>query len=262
MNKALPAGLIEALARGRRVVLAAAAPDKGIKTLGALCAFSVFCVPEAFGQAQPAYRFIEGLSDRAYDFARVDLAGAALPVRFARTLKPAPSADSTDAFQRRLREGEAAFYSRLQASRQARQGSPRQWQSWVAREQAGVAADAVGKTLRERYRLNFFERFLDDWASGRGRREPAAWAAAGLAGGVVAYAGGVHAAFSVGRLRLGLDARPGFKIERAVRRGASEHLGDARLALKDFPASVSVQYGLASRRVQAERVALDVQLKF
>src|SRR6185369_10597085 len=107
MSEELPAGLIDALLRGRRVVLAAAAPDKGMKTLSLLCAFGLFCLPKAHGQTQPAFRLIEGASDRAYDFARVNVAGAALPVSFTRALKAAPAADSAPAFERRFQENES-----------------------------------------------------------------------------------------------------------------------------------------------------------
>lgn len=262
MKEDLPSKLFEALSRGRRVVVAGQTPDRGMKTLSLLCACTLLYLPKAFGQVQPAYRFVEGLSDRVYSLARVDVVDAALPARLSRSFKAAPGSDSAAEFERRFEDDETAFLSRLQGSRAAREGRPRQWQTWIGREQAGVVSDSVGQTLRRRYGLDLVSRLVDGLSAPGVRSEPSTVAAAALAAGAVAYIGGVRTSFSVGRLSVEAAVRPGYRLRRAARSGCGEHLGDLRLALKDRPVSVSAQYGLDAGRVHAERVSLDYRLKF
>ncbi|MBI3552864.1 MAG: hypothetical protein HY077_10130 [Elusimicrobia bacterium] len=282
MNDKISAGLVSALLEGRRVVVAAAAPEKGMRTLSILCAFTLICQPRAWGEGdpiidepdeaasmpgavQPAYRFIEGISDGVYDFARRRVAGTLLPERLTRSLKAAPKKDSAPLFERHLQENESRYLARARAAYPLAGGEAqvRSWRSWAAAEQASVAADTLADTLVERYQLEFFGDSSGRYALDRRNWNPGFLSMSGVLGGTFLYLAGVHASASVGRLKLGIDLSPGLRFQRALQgAGEAQRLASLELGLKDVPLTLTTEWGLSEGRLRGERVALNYRLRY
>ena len=281
MRNSIAADLLAALNAGRSVVVVRGVPERGIKTLSILCAFTVLCHPKAWGEidpqnaesraVEPAYRFVEAVSDGIFDFARLHVVGALLPGRLTRSLKAAPRKDSTPLFERNLHDKETRYLARARAAypmtgEGARSASPeslRAWRFWAAGEQVSVAVDALGDTLTERYQLEFFGRSSGDYAKDKRNWDPGFLSMAGLLGGAFVYLNGMHAAATVGRLKFAVDLPSGVRFQRALQGGGnSRSLAGFELGLKDTPLTLSTEWALADGRLRSERVGLNYILRY
>jgi hypothetical protein len=288
MKSALPAGLLAAWSSGRRFVVAAGKPERGMRTLSILCAFTLVCQPKAWcgGSAtgernpldepdnstaltqsvQPAYRFVEGISDGVYDFARLHVAGNLLPDRLNRSLRAAPKKNSAPLFDQNLRDNESRFLARAKAAYPVATDDltrKRAWSHWVAREQLSVAAGTLTDTLTERYQLEMFGSASGAYAADRRNWDPGFLSMAGVLGGAFLYLNGLHANASWGRLRFGADLSSGLSFQRAVQGdGNLQHLGAFEIGLKSCPVTVSTEVGLASGHLTDERVGAHYKLRF
>jgi hypothetical protein len=284
MRTSWTAAIAEALLSGKRVVVAAGIPEKGMRTLSILCAFTLICQPKAWSEPldpeggggalppdaiQPAFRFVQGFSDGFYDFTRLHFIDNIFPERLSRGLKAAPKEDSAPAFDRTLRENEDRFIARANAAYPAAVDGPaaenrlEAWRTWAVQEQVGVVAGSLGDTLINRYQLELFGQYSGAYAQDRRNWDPGFLSMTGVLGGAFLYVGGVHAHFDVGRLKVGLDLAPGMKFQRAFQNdGTVEHIAALSLGLKNVPLSLSTDWGLASGRLSAERVGLDYKLRF
>lgn len=223
------------------------------------------------GTVQPAYRFVEGISDGVYDFMREHVIGSIMPGRMTRNLKAAPREDSAPLFEQNLRGKESRF---LQRAREAypvlddRDGPPdpvrfQQWRSWAVEEQVSVTVDALKDTLLERYQLELFGRSAQAYALQRRNWDPGLVTMAGLVGGALLYVNGMHAVAHMGRWSLAVDLRSGARLRQALQNGASSgRLAGLELGYRDLPLALAAEWGSQGGRLRGERVGLIYRLRY
>jgi len=223
------------------------------------------------GAVQPAYRFVEGISDGVYDFVRVHLIRNLLPDGMTRNLIAAPRRDSSLAFAEKLREKEGRFLRRAQEAYPVLAGTAdpadparrQEWRTWAAEEQVSVAVDAMRDTLLQRYGLEFFGRSSETYLKDRRNWDPGLLTMAGLVGGSLLYVSGLHATARLGDWKLGLDLRSGLRLRQALQdQGSARHLAGLELGYKDAPVTLATEWGLSRGRLGSERVGLNYRLKY
>ncbi len=223
------------------------------------------------GTVHPAYRFVEGISDGIYDFMRDHVIRNIMPGRLSRNLRAAPGRDSAPLFDRNLREKESRF---LQRAREAYpilddKAGPsdtvrlQEWRSWAAEEQVSVTVDALKDTLLERYQLELFGRSSQAYARERRNLDPGFMTMAGLVGGALLYANGMHAVAHMGCWKLAVDLRSGARLRQALQEGASSRrLAGLELGYKDKPLALAADWGAQGGRLRGERVGLVYRLRY
>ena len=223
------------------------------------------------GALRPAYRFVEGISDGAYEFVRVHLIGSILPARLSRSLYAAPGPDSGELFFRNLRDQEARYLQRMReaypvADQQA--GSPdparlQEWRCWAAEEQTGAAINALTDTLLQRYQLGIFARSSETYAKDRRNWDPGFFTMAAVVGGTILFFNGMHAAVPLADLRLRIDLRPGQRLQQALRSdGTARRLASLELGYKDAPLTAAMEWGVAEGHLRNESVGLRYRLRY
>jgi len=220
---------------------------------------------------QPAYRFVEGISDGVYDFMRERIIGALLPDRLNQDLKAAPGQDSAPLFNKNLNDREARFIDRARAAYpiitddagSAGEAQVETWRSWAAREQVSVAVDSLRDTLMQRYQLQLFGENSGNYAKQTQHWDPGFLAMAGLVGGSFLYLNGIHATAHMGDLRLGIDISSGLKLQHAVENdGTTQHLAGLELGYKNSPVSVATEWGTTQGRFHNDTVGLNYKLRY
>ncbi|MBI3552820.1 MAG: hypothetical protein HY077_09900 [Elusimicrobia bacterium] len=222
------------------------------------------------GAAEPAYRFVEGISDGVYDFMRLHVIGAILPDRLTRSLKAAPAQDSALLFDRNLHDKEARYLARVRAAyptfAEGRAPSDAQiqaWRSWATAEQVSVAVDALGDTLTKRYQLELFGDASGEYAKDRRNWDPGFLTMSGILGGTFLYLNGMHATAYLGRFKLGVDIASGLRLRRALQQeGDSRRLAGVELGYKGSPLALTTEWGSTSGRVKNERFGAIYRLRF
>jgi len=214
---------------------------------------------------KPAYRLVERVSDRCYDFVRVQLISNILPGGLSRDLSSVPGGGSDEVFSRNLRDQEARFLQRLRESYpvEGQQAELQGWRSWAAQEQAAVAIDALTDTLLQRYQLGFFARSSEAYAQDRRNWDPGSLAMAGVVGGAVLLLNGMHATVPLDELRLRIDLRPGLRLQQALRDGGTARsLASLELGYKDSPLIAAMEWGVADGQLHSESVGLKYRLRY
>jgi hypothetical protein len=223
------------------------------------------------GAVQPAYRFIEGLSDGAYNFVRVHLICSLLPERMTRSLKAAPSQDSGELFAKNLHDRQARLLERERADypflmRQGAASDPRRLQEWRARfveDQEGVVLDAFADTLFERYQLKSFGRASEGYVKDARNWDAGSAAMTGVIGGALLYVRGFHATVPAGPLTLKIDLRPGQRLAQALTSGGeASGLGSFELGYRDAPVTLAMEWGVAGGRVRGDSAGLKYRLRY
>jgi hypothetical protein len=222
------------------------------------------------GTVQPGYRMVEGISDGVYGFLRSHVINNLFPARMTRSLRPAPRGDSGALFSRKLNERQERF------TRRARQDYPvvgkqagpaaaarmAQWRSQAIEGQLYVALDAIQDTLLERYQLEVFGQAAGNYASDRRNWDPGFLTMAGIFGGAFVYMNGVDASAKLGDVKVDIDLAPAQRLYSAMRHGSASRLGTFEIGYKDAPLTVSVDWGMESRRLRGEQIGLNYRLAF
>lgn len=220
---------------------------------------------------QPAYRFVEGVSDGVYDFMREHVIGALLPDRLNQDLKAAPAQDSAPLFNKNLNDREARFIDRARTAYpiitddagSAGEAQIEAWRSWAAREQVSVAVDSLRHTLMQRYQLQLFGENSGDYAKQTQHWDPGFIAMAGLVGGSFLYLNGLHATAHMGDFKLGIDISAGRRFQHAVENdGTTSHLAGLELGYKNIPVSVATEWGTTQGRFHNDTVGLNYKLRY
>ena len=223
------------------------------------------------GTVQPAYRFVEGISDGVYEFVRVHMICGILPGRFTRNLQAAPGQDSGELFAKNLSEKEGRFLQRMRETYPVMNpmGGPydpsrlQEWRSWAAEEQTGVALNALTDTLLQRYQLNFFGRSSETYARDRRNWDPGFLTMASLVGGTIFYFNGMHATVPLDDWRLTVDLRPGQRLQRALRNeGTARRLASLELGYKAIPLTAAVDWGVDNGQLRNESVGVKYRLRY
>lgn len=222
--------------------------------------------------AQPAYRFVEAVSDGFYDFVRTRLVANILPGRLNKKLARAPEKDSHAAFEKNLETKETRYLERLAEAYPVRQdvqtgyynpAQMEQWSSWAREEQVSVAVDAFRDTLADRYQLPRFGRTSERYARDRRNWDPGFLAVSGVVGGMFAYFNGIHTDARVGDFKLRMDLRAGMKIRQAVESGSgASRAAGLELGYKDSPLSFSTDWGAGRGGLYGERFGLKYRLRY
>jgi hypothetical protein len=223
------------------------------------------------GTLRPAYRLVEGISDEVFDFLRTNLICGVLPGGLTRGLRPAPDEGSGAIFERNLRKVEERFLLDIRDAYPASGGPAARpdaarhaaWRSRAIEEQARVPLEALEDTLLERYGLEPFGRFSENYSRDR-RNWTADFAAmAGLAGASLAYLNGLKATARSGRLRLSIGLPPVLRIQKALRNGSTlERAASVEAGIDGLPVSLSARWGLADGSPRSEALELKYRLIF
>jgi hypothetical protein len=220
---------------------------------------------------QPAFRFVEGVSDGVYDFMRQHVIGAFLPERLNQDLKAAPKQDSAPLFNKNLHDREARFIDRARAAypvinddaASAGEIQLDAWRAWAAHEQVSVAVDSLRDTLMQRYQLNIFGQHTGEYAQDTRHWDPGFLTMAGIVGGSFLYLNGLHATAHMGNLKLGIDISSGLKLQRVLQNdGAASHLAGLELGYKNSPVSVATEWGVNQGRFHNDTVGLNYKLRY
>lgn len=222
---------------------------------------------QEIGGVQPAYRFVEGISDGVYDFMRTRVIGVILPGRLSRNLKAAPQTDSAPLFEDNLRRNEARFLVRARESYPvAGMGSGparlQEWCTWAGEEQVSVTVDALQSTLLERYQLELFGKSSEAYARDRRNWDAGLVTMAGLIGGSIMYFNGLRASAEVRRFKLDVDLRSGLRMRQAFTGGSVHRLAGVELGYQGLPVTVATEWGMDKGEVNNERVGLMYRLQF
>lgn len=214
------------------------------------------------GAARPAYRFVEGIADGVYEFARIHIVGRLLPGRFNRNLAVASDRNSDELFAQNLRAREADLLRRERAAYPvaAAQTGPidcarlQDWRMRFLEEQQGVALNALTDTLLQRYRIKALGHASVSYMKERQNRDAGSLTMAGLLSGAAFYLNGLHAAVPLAGLRLKIDLRPGWRLRRTLGGdGACPGWANLELGYKNAPITATMEWGVAGGRARAER---------
>jgi hypothetical protein len=221
---------------------------------------------------KPAYRVAENASDHIYEALRSYFVKPLFPSRFSRGLDRSPDTDSYEVYKQKLRLKEARYAERMRESYpvlQVGEGGLGQdarleaWRSWAVEEQRSILVSAFGDALMARYGLDRFGRFSQDYANDRRNWDPGFLAMAAIVGGAFAYGGGVHAVAPVGPMRVYVDLRAGYLVQRSVAaRSAQSRVGDLELGYKRFPVRLTSTWGVDSGHLRDELIGLKTDLRF
>lgn len=221
---------------------------------------------------KPVYRAAERISDRTYDVLRSYVVRPALPGRLSRSLRAEPDGDSYQVFKARLRRNEARYAERLRESypiAQIGQGGEvqdrlRAWRAWAQEEQQSVVVSAFGDALMQRYGIDRFGKASEKYAGQRRNwGDPGFFTMAAIVGGGLAYANGVHARAPMGPLRLYVDLRAAYLVQRAIQSGDPRaRIGDVDLGYRGFPLRLTTAWGVDAGHVRDELVGLKGSMRF
>lgn len=223
------------------------------------------------GAVTPAFKVVQGISDRMYNLMRWHLIDTILPDGLTRNLHASPLRDSSNLFNQRLFGNEARYIERLRQDFLLRRGADalydptqsRDWRAWAAAEQASVIVDAFKDTLIDRYELERFGRTSGDYASDRRNWNPGFLTMAGVLGGAFLYLNGVHAGTEIGRLKLGIDLPSGAKLREALQTGFSRNgLAALEFGFKNSPLTVATQWGLRAGNLRSDRVGVKYHIRY
>lgn len=223
---------------------------------------------------RPAYRLAEGAADQVYDVLRRRLLGSLLPGRLTRGLQRPPERDSYAAFERALKKKEERFAGRLlqRYPRQAfdglesslinREERLREWRSWALEEQQAVVVSAFEDALLDRYGMNRFGRYSEDYARDRRNWDPGFLAMAGVIGGAFAYANGIQAEAPMGPVRVQLGLRAGYRILESLAAGGRHRFGHVQLAYRNVPVQLGFEWAVDQGRVVRDAYGLRYEKRF
>jgi hypothetical protein len=220
---------------------------------------------------QPAYRVVEGVSDGVYNFMRSYVVGNLWADESARGLRMAPEEDSARLFDENLRKQELLFVRQTREAYPVTSEASGPFDSaliagWRSRTIEGVrfaAAVAVKETLRQRYRLEFFDSRSDSYLWDRSNWDPGSLALAGVVGGFLFYLDGMRATAKVADWDLAIDLRSGLRFQQFLRQGAANaRLASLKLGRGDKPLALVTEWGLANGRLASRSVGFEYRLRY